>query len=183
MYRECITCPRLGVTCDGPNFVALPAAELLEWCKLRKVHLKMSNAKLAELSGMPKGTLDGLFSGDRHDFRYESIRPVVKALVGIDWASNPCADPHDPAADEHLKNTIKVLESENAKLRQRLEEAETKHHLDLERVKTEGRETIQFLEEQIHYEQKQSKNKGTVLAVLGTVAVVSLVALTVSLLI
>ena len=70
MYKDCLNCPELGVTCDGPNFVAMTAAEILEWCKLRKAYLKMSNAKLSEISGVPKDTIDRLLSGEHLDFKY-----------------------------------------------------------------------------------------------------------------
>ena len=35
MYLECVSCPKLGITCKGPNFVAMPAHDLWEWCKKR----------------------------------------------------------------------------------------------------------------------------------------------------
>lgn len=97
MYLECVSCPKIGVSCDGPNFVALSAQQLLDWCNQRKAFLRMSNAKLAELSGMPKGTIDRLLAG-RHEsggFHYETIRPLVKVLVGGEWSGDPCPDPPD----------------------------------------------------------------------------------------
>ncbi len=93
MYSECVTCPKLGVSCDGPNFVAMPAAELMAWCKARKAYLGLSNQKLAELANMSKGTVDGLLANAHADFRYESIRPMLKVLIGGDWNGVPCPDP------------------------------------------------------------------------------------------
>lgn len=93
MYRECVTCEKLGISCDGPNFVAMPAAELMNWCKARKAHLGLSNQKLADLANMSKGTVDGLLANAHADFRYESIRPMLKVLVGGDWNGVPCPDP------------------------------------------------------------------------------------------
>ncbi len=93
MYLECVSCPKLGNTCDGPNFMGRSAAGVLEWCKARKKHLGWSNAKLAEESNMPKGTIDRLLSGEHLDFKYETIRPMVKALVGGSFDGNPCPAP------------------------------------------------------------------------------------------
>ena len=93
MYRECVTCEKLGISCDGPNFVAMPAAELMNWCKARKAHLGLSNQKLADLANMSKGTVDGLLANAHADFRYESIRPMLKVLIGGDWNGVPCPDP------------------------------------------------------------------------------------------
>lgn len=112
MYQECITCPKIGISCDGPNFMAMSAPELLAWCKARKAQLHLSNATLAELSGMPKGTIDRLFAGEHMDFRYETVRPLVKALVGgKEWSGSPCDDPSDSERAELLEK-IHHLENE-----------------------------------------------------------------------
>ena len=119
MYFECVHCPKIGCLCDGPNFLALPSRDLLEWCKQRKALLKWSNAKLAEEAKMPKGTVDRLLSSDPVDFKFETIRPILKALIGGSWGSNPCG-----VADENtvatLINKTTKLEEENNTLREQL---------------------------------------------------------------
>lgn len=113
MYNECLNCEKIGVSCDGPNFVAMTTQELLTWCKARKEHLHLSNARLAEMSGMPKGTIDRLFAGEHTDVRFETIRPLLKALTGGAWSGNPCAAQQE---DEALRKKVQELEKE---LRQR----------------------------------------------------------------
>lgn len=122
MYNECLSCPKLGITCDGPNFVAMSAHDLLEWCKLRKAKLGLTNAKLADLSGVPKGTIDRLLSSDHSDFKFETVRPILKILVGGSFDGNPCPAPDD-RQDEHLadiiaqqKETIRLLEEEHTQM-------------------------------------------------------------------
>lgn len=109
MYSECLKCERIGVSCDGPNFVAMSTQELLTWCKARKEHLHLSNARLADLSGMPKGTIDRLFAGEHTDVRFETIRPLLKALTGGAWSGNPCATSQE---DEALRRRVQELEKE-----------------------------------------------------------------------
>ena len=109
MYHECLSCHKLGVSCDGPNLFALSSREILEWCKKRKSKLQLSNAKLAELSGTPKGTIDRIFAGDS-DFKHETIRPIVRALIGGDFSGDPCG------TDDTAK-----LEAENARLLRELD--------------------------------------------------------------
>lgn len=109
MYSECLDCPKIGKSCDGPNFFAMSTPELLAWCKARKANLHISNARLSELSGMPKGTIDRLFAGEHTDFRYETIRPLLKALTGGAWSGNPCAAPQ---ADGDLQRKVQELEAE-----------------------------------------------------------------------
>lgn len=98
MYLECVSCPKIGSSCGGPNFIAMSSQQLLNWCRLRKKFLGWSNAKLAEMSAMPKGTIDRLLAGSNDtDFKFETIRPMIKALVGGEWSSNPCPVP--PSGD------------------------------------------------------------------------------------
>ena len=119
MYFECVHCPKIGSCCDGPNFLALPSSDLLEWCKQRKALLKWSNAKLADEAKVPKGTVDRLLSSDPVDFKFETIRPILKALVGGSWGSNPCGVTDEAAAKALIEKTSK-LEEENNTLKEQL---------------------------------------------------------------
>lgn len=136
MYQECLSCPKLGVSCDGPNFVAMPAHDLLEWCKTRKARLGLSNADLAEMSGTPKGTIDRLFAGDHNDFKYETMRPLVKALVGGEWSGSPCPEPHDI--------------SEIARLKEVIQEREEQHRKEKEELKAEYTKSMSFVTSQMN---------------------------------
>lgn len=113
MYDDCITCDKLGCSCDGPNFVAMSAVELLDWCKRRKQHLGLSRERLAEISGVPIGTINRLLSGTHYDFRYETLRPIIKVLVGGSFDGNPCPTPDI---------LIKTIMDENARLKAELQQ-------------------------------------------------------------
>lgn len=113
MYIECVRCPKLGKTCDGPNFVAMSPLELIDWCKERKKHLGLTNAALAEMSNMPQGTIDSLLSKSHPDFKYGTIRPLLQALVGGEWQGDPCPDPTNSQQAELLER-IRHLEAEVA---------------------------------------------------------------------
>lgn len=156
MYFECISCPKLGISCDGPNFVAMSAHNLLEWCKMRKTKLGLSNAKLADMSGMPKGTIDRLFTGEHLDFKYETIRPMLKALVGGAWGENPCADPQGQT-DERLEETVKRLEEEKKNLKEQVKTIMEEYH-----------EEVAFLKEQVRNEQAAAKGRKKAIVILGT---------------
>ena len=161
MYKECITCAKIGTECDGGNLIALPAQELIDWCKLRKAHLKISNARIAELSNIPKGTVDRILASDgTADFRYESIRLIVKALLGGTFEGIPCPDPNP---DERAAETIERLEAECARIRGLYLDA-IKHHR--EDIQAE-RSAEEFLMEQI-------KKKHRAIILLGTLLALSL---------
>lgn len=66
-----------------PKILSLKPNELIDWCNNRKKEMKLSNAKLAELTGVPEGTLDRIFTGKNPEFRYSTIQPIVAFLIGI----------------------------------------------------------------------------------------------------
>lgn len=68
---------------EYPKILSLNPNELIDWCNKRKKDMKLSNAKLAELTGVPEGTLDRIFTGKNPEFRYSTIQPIVAYLIGI----------------------------------------------------------------------------------------------------
>lgn len=171
MYSECLNCEKIGVSCDGPNFMAMGAPELLAWCKARKAHLHLTNGRLAEMSGMPKGTIDRLFAGEHVDFRFETIRPLLKALTGGAWSGNPCAAPQE---DNKMQDKIREMEAglqwrddkiqhfaeENARLQAHIKEANGQHA-----------EEMKFL----HGEVKRKNRTITILAVVMSLALLYII--------
>ena len=166
MYKECVNCDRIGVSCKGPTFVAMPAAEILEWCKLRKGHLKLSNKKLAELSNIPEGTIARLFAGEHIDFKYESIRPILRVLVGGSFDNNPCPDPHE-ADNQKQTEIIEKLQAENVSLRETVNRFEAMHHEDMQ----QAQQTIEYLKQQI----KDRKVVSLLLSIGLVIATVALI--------
>lgn len=116
MYLKCLTCPELGTTCDGPNFLAMTPQQLVSWCKERKKRLGLTNARLAELSGMPQGTIDSLLANGHADFKFGTIRPLLQVLVGGDWSGDPC-----PGASDEREKELKELKEKIAKLESGIE--------------------------------------------------------------
>ena len=138
MYEKCVKCPKVGISCEGPHFFTMSAAGLLEWCKERKKFLKISNEKLAELSGIPKGTIDRLFSGEHLDFKFETVRPIIKVLAGGEWIEAPCPEEPNNFADENICR----LEEENARLKEHLAEEQEKAAFFKEQYSFRGKAII-----------------------------------------
>lgn len=83
--------------------MSMVPGEMIKWCKERKALLGISNQKLAELSGVPLGTVDRILSGSYSEFRYSSIQPIVAVLIGINEAT---------PAPEDIKEDIKKDEGQ-----------------------------------------------------------------------
>lgn len=111
MYLECISCPKMGVSCDGPNFYAMTPPQIIAWCKERKKFRGLTNEKIADMCDIPKGTVDSLFSGKHPDFKFGTIAPILKALIGGDWTGEPCPGSGDGSEEKALRERIKELEA------------------------------------------------------------------------
>lgn len=162
MYTECIKCPKLGVSCDGPNFVAMSSTELIKWCKQRKSYLGISNQKLAEMSNIPVGTINRLFAESNLDFKHETIRPMVQALVGGKWKGKPCPNP-----DEHIEEKLHIAEDENARLKDIVTKNESDHRKGIESQQVAYIESIKLLRQQL-------RDKNIAIVVLSIFFVASL---------
>lgn len=143
-FTACIKCPKLGNGCDGPNFFSLPATDVLEWCKTRKADLRLSNLRLAELSGVPKGTIDYVFGNNRADFKFETMRPIIRVLVGGEFHGNPCPDPNGDMAAK-----IEELEKKNEALHRVIKENKAAYDQDLERERSDADRRVQYLKDQL----------------------------------
>lgn len=63
--------------------LSLNSKDLIDWCNTRKKQMHLSNAKLAIASNVPEGTIDRILTGKNLEFRYSTIQPIVKVLIGI----------------------------------------------------------------------------------------------------
>lgn len=67
---------------NNKYFITLNPTDIVKWCRDRKKSLGISNQKLADLSGVPIGTIDRIMSGNYTEFKYSSIQPIVSTLLG-----------------------------------------------------------------------------------------------------
>lgn len=70
-----------------PEVLSLNPKELITWCNNRKKEKRLSNAKLADITGVPEGTIDRIFTGKNLEFRYSTIQPIVSYLIGVSDAT------------------------------------------------------------------------------------------------
>lgn len=175
MHLQCVTCPKLGISCDGPRFFAMPPQELISWCKERKKHLRYTNAKLAELSGVPQGTIDSLFANTHTDFKFGTIRTILQVLVGADWSGDPCPAPSSSSEEENaMRERIKQLENDMQRRDDKMQHFADENKFLKERIADESkshRANHNFMREQL-----RSKDKTIfILSVLLSLALVVII--------
>ena len=77
----------------------------IDQMKKRKAELGYSNEMLAELSGVPLGTVQKIFAGVTRSPRYETIQKLQKALYGeMDYAVLTASS--GSSGSDHIAETI-----------------------------------------------------------------------------
>lgn len=160
MFEKCIPCHRIGESCV-PNLWLLPFHDLIQWCIKRQKHLGWSNQTWAEKSNVPVGTINRIKAGEYDDCKYSTIRSLAIALIGGTKNEFSCTAQveHDLRNLEQLEQQaarLPVVEAENERLKQRLNEIDEQHRQDIRIIKAEYREQVTFLREQVKAWQSRS---------------------------
>lgn len=112
-----------------PELISFDSRQIIEWCITRKKEMGISNAKLADMTGVPEGTVDRIFTGRNNEYRYSTIQPILRYLIGFDDATPDNKPTHYYAdtiegyklAVENKNNSINVLKSTYQSLTQQIE--------------------------------------------------------------
>ena len=155
-YNVCVTCNRLGVHCDGPNFFAMEMQRLSEWCRIRKDYLhrldpKWTNAYIADQAGVSKVSVDRFIAGTIEDIKMSTIARILRVLVNGTWGKYPCA-----MSDAEKE----IVFTENPALVERAEKAE-KECDRLQGALSSAKEKVVYLEDRVEYLKGQISFKET----------------------
>lgn len=172
MYKKCATCPKLGITCNEFDLLAMSTDEMREWCRWRLVWLGWTRVRLVAESNTPKSTIDRFFSNEPCDFKFETFRPIVKALIGGEKVEHPCPM-FDVESDteklqqekELLQAECEKLQAECAKVKEYVSEQERRNDENMARYREDTTSAIALLKAQM-----RSKN----IAIITLTAVVAL---------
>lgn len=160
-YNSCINCIHIGNNCDGPNFLAMTTERWCEWCRLRKEFLGWSNARVADLAGVSKISVDRVMSGNVKDLRNTTMQAVTKALVNGTWGQYPCAM-SSVAEKEYIDNPELVARCD--RLQAALDSIAAEHREEMATLRADDLSKIEFLRQQIKFKEDQMAAKDAMLA-------------------
>lgn len=146
-YNICISCAKLGQTCDGPNFLAMSVERWCEWCRLRRDHLKWKNQTIADNARLSKVSIDRIMSGDVKDLRITTMQAVTKALVNGAWGHSPCVLVTETEKEIYVDNPVIIAQCQH--LQNTLDTLSAEYKTEMKAVRKEAQENIDFLREQI----------------------------------
>lgn len=111
----------------------------------RAAHPEYTLQRIADHTGISLSTVTRIFAdgSENQSFRYESIRPIAKMLLGLDDLDEGNDD------EKALKAIIQFKDSAIEELRRQIEEQ--KEHFDrkLEKERSQYRTSLDFLKHQI----------------------------------
>ncbi len=146
-YNICISCSKLGQSCDGPNFLAMTVERWCEWCHLRRDHLKWKNQTIADKAGVSKVSIDRIMAGDVKDLRITTMQAVTRALVNGTWGQSPCVLVTESEKEIYVDNPVIIAQCQN--LQNTLDTLTTEYRTELAFVREEAQRKIAFLRDQI----------------------------------
>jgi hypothetical protein len=146
-YNICISCAKLGQSCDGPNFLAMSVERWCEWCRLRRDHLKWKNQTIADNARLSKVSIDRIMSGDVKDLRITTMQAVTKALVNGAWGHSPCVLVTETEKEIYVDNPVIIAQCQH--LQNTLDTMSAEYKTEMKAVREEAQKKIDFLREQI----------------------------------
>lgn len=160
-YNMCINCNHIGIDCDGPNFLAMSTERWCEWCRLRKEFLGWSNARVAELAGVSKISVDRVMSGNVKDLRNTTMQAVTKALVNGSWGQYPCS--MSTVKETEYVDNPELLERYE-RLQAALDSIAAEHREEIAAVRADDQRKIDFLRQQVKFKEDQMAAKDKLLS-------------------
>lgn len=152
-YNICISCPKIGQTCDGPNFLAMTVERWCEWCHLRRDYLKWKNQTIADKAGVSKISIDRIMARDVKDLRITTMQAVTKALVNGVWGQSPCVLVTETEKEIYVDNPVIVAQCQH--LQNTLDTLSAEYKTELAHVREEAQKKIDFLRDQVSIKDKQ----------------------------
>ena len=152
-YNICVSCTRLGETCDGPNFLAMSVDRWCEWCHLRRDFLKWKNQTIADKSGISKISIDRIMAGDVKDLRITTMQAVTRALVDGVWGHAPCVLVTETEKEIYVDNPAIIAQCQH--LQNTLEHLSEDYKSELATVREAAQKKIDFLMAQVAIKDKQ----------------------------
>lgn len=118
---------------------------ILRLKEYKEDHPEITLQKISDHTGVSLSTVTRIFDkeSETKTFRYDSIKPIAKMLLGLDSLDE------GEDGEKALKAIIQYKETAIAQLKEQLELEREKHEKKLEKERAQSRTSIDFLKHQI----------------------------------
>lgn len=150
-YNRCLSCPHRKVRCDGPRTAGLTLDRWCEYMRDMKEVNDLTNAQIAEISGISIKTIERLMAGNpSNDIMRDTARLIENAIIGS-TSKYPCflAFEEENRPDEQKFNdAMRELEralDDNMQYRVALDNIHASYKAEMEMIREEAQKKIDFL--------------------------------------
>lgn len=163
-YNRCLSCPHRKLRCDGPRTSAMDLARWCEFMRDMKEANGLTNAYIAEKSGVSVKTIEKLMAQNSdQDIMRETARRIEDAIIG---SSNqyPCILAFEESAPENtqkLNDALRDLERalvDNNDYRTMLDNIHASYNAEMQIIRDEAQRKIEFLVNEIEALRKDNAN-------------------------
>lgn len=150
-YNRCLSCPHRKVRCDGPRTSGLTLDRWCEYMRDMKEVNELTNAQIAEISGVSVKTVEKLMAGNPDsDIRRDTARLIENAIIGS-TSTYPCylAFEEENLPDtKRLNDALRELEralSDNQDYRTALDNIHASYKAEMETIRADAQKKIDYL--------------------------------------
>ena len=163
-YNRCLTCGHRSLRCDGPRTSAMNLARWCEFMHDMKEVNGLTNAYIAEKSGVSIKTIERLMAQNiEQDIMRETARRIEDAIIG---ASNqyPCIlafEESFPQNTQLLNDTLKELEhalNDNKDYKAVLDNIHASYNAEMQLIRDEAKQKIDHLLGEVDLLRKENEN-------------------------
>lgn len=164
-YNRCLSCPNLGVKCDGARSSAMTLQRWCEFMRDLKEVKGLTNAYIAEVSGVSIKTIERLMAQNcEQDIMRETARRIEDAIIG---SSNtyPCIlafEESRPKESEALRDLERAL-ADNASYRTMLETVHAEYNKEKQTIREEAQRKIDHLLSEIDFLKVENERKAKII--------------------
>ena len=164
-YNRCLSCPNLGVKCDGARSSAMSLQRWCEFMRDLKETKGLTNAYIADRTGISPKTIERLMAQNcEQDIMRETARRIEDAIIG---SSNtyPCIlafEESRPKESEAIRDLERAL-AENKDLRAALEIINASHDAEKKIIREEAQKKIDFLRSEVEYLRVENDRKSKII--------------------
>lgn len=164
-YNRCLSCPNLGVHCDGARASAMPLERWCEFMRDIKEVKGLTNVYISETSGVSLKTIERLMAQNcEQDIMRETARRIEDAIIG---SSNtyPCIlafEESRPKESEALRDLERAT-ADNARYLAMLESVHKEYNADKQTIREEAQRKIDHLLSEIEFLKVENERKARII--------------------
>lgn len=151
-FNQCFSCEYFRNGCSGPNLNVMNVERVCEFLQLCRVQLRYTYQATADMCGLSLVTVKRTLTGKNKDPGWSTIQALSAVLVADPNGKYPCA--------LHIveEQKEKAMQECNA-LKAALDTYKTEHTSDIEAVRANDRQAIEYLKQQLSFEEEQIRAK------------------------